>query len=483
MLALNACLLAFLATAAEEPARSTSTGPVGELAGRVTRRWLIEAPRRQPAMLAMLRDRDRTPHRDLLLVGRIRRQVPHGGDAGPASPRGSALRDRLRRFVAELVRLQDADGYLGPFPKDHRLTGNAPNVGPKGGPTWDAWGHYHMMLGLLAWHRETGDRAALSAASKIGDMLCDRFLGDRKPRLVDTGSTEMNLAPAHGLLLLYGRTKEPNNRALAEQIVQEFAAEDPPGNPLAGDYLRRGHTNEPFFKTPSRVGKASIRSRPSLNWQKSTRPLPTSKPSRNLWWSIAGSTATTTADFRRASRRGNPITPGAIETCCTIAWLAMSVDLLELTRNPVVADELELSTLNSGLGMFSPTGRWSTYNADGRRPSCELPRDQLPVPAGLARAELLQRERRERPGPDRRMGRPPRRRRPVPQLLRARLDLREPQGRRLRHFPPGDRVSPQWVDPDRRRARETRDLRGPIENPVLVPEYHRPAQRRADRGH
>ena len=40
----------------------------------------------------------------------------------------------------------------------------------------------------------------------------------------------------------------------------------------------------------------------------------------------------------------------------------MSVDMLRMTGNSVVADELELSTLNSGLGMMSPSGRWVTYN-------------------------------------------------------------------------------------------------------------------------
>jgi len=33
-----------------------------------------------------------------------------------------------------------------------------------------------------------------------------------------------------------------------------------------------------------------------------------------------------------------------------------------MTMNPIVADELELSTLNSVLGMHSSTGRWATYN-------------------------------------------------------------------------------------------------------------------------
>src|SRR5262249_9748757 len=60
--------------------------------------------------------------------------------------------------------------------------------------------------------------------------------------------------------------------------------------------------------------------------------------------------------------QGNPYHPGAIETCCTIAWLAMGVEMLRLTENSVVADELELTTLNSVFGMHSPTGRWATYN-------------------------------------------------------------------------------------------------------------------------
>ena len=47
----------------------------------------------------------------------------------------------------------------------------------------------------------------------------------------------------------------------------------------------------------------------------------------------------------------------------------MTTEMLKLTGNSVVADELELSTLNSALGMHSPTGRWATYNTpmDGVR--------------------------------------------------------------------------------------------------------------------
>lgn len=47
----------------------------------------------------------------------------------------------------------------------------------------------------------------------------------------------------------------------------------------------------------------------------------------------------------------------------------MSVEMLKLTGNSVIADELELSTWNSVIGMHSPSGRWCTYNTpmDGVR--------------------------------------------------------------------------------------------------------------------
>jgi DUF1680 family protein len=66
---------------------------------------------------------------------------------------------------------------------------------------------------------------------------------------------------------------------------------------------------------------------------------------------------------------GNPYAPGAIETCCTIAWMALSVDMLRLTGDPHVADELERSTYNGALGAQHPSGRWWTYNTpmDGAR--------------------------------------------------------------------------------------------------------------------
>jgi len=69
--------------------------------------------------------------------------------------------------------------------------------------------------------------------------------------------------------------------------------------------------------------------------------------------------------------QNNPYHQGAIETCCTVAWTAISIDMLRLTGNSHVADELELSTWNGILGGMHPSGRWWTYNTpmDGSKRS------------------------------------------------------------------------------------------------------------------
>jgi len=346
-------------------------GPVGDYLRNITKQWLLVAPAANPAMLAMFRDRDRLPYRNLLpWSGEFAGKYLMGATQVLHVTGDPELRRVLEGFVVELIAVQDTDGYLGPFPQRHRLSGQAPNAGEHGGATWDAWGHYHVMLGLIVWSDETGSQQALSAASRIGNLLCDRFLGRKRPRLVDTGSTEMNLAPAHALCLLHDRTGIARYLDLARQIVGEFAATDAQKRPLAGDYLRRGLAAAPFYTTPKPRWESLHPILALASLYRITGEAQFRSAFENLWWSIAELDRHNNGGFSSGEQaQGNPYHKGAIETCCTIAWMAMSVEMLRMSADPIVADELELSTFNSALGMFSPTGRWSTYNTpmDGVR--------------------------------------------------------------------------------------------------------------------
>ena len=338
-------------------------GAVGERLENVTRQWLLPAPEANPAILEMFRDRDRPPLRNL---------VPWAGEfAGKYLTSAvqilrltgdEALREGIRRFVRELAGLQDKEGYLGPWAQGHHLTGTAPSQQCSG--TWDAWGHYHIMLGLILWHQTSRDRTALACASRIGDLMCRQFLGKPKQRLVDTGSTEMNLAPAHSLCLLYRATGKGKYLQLAGQIVdEEFAAADVHGRPLAGDYLRTGLAGREFFDIPKPRWESLHPMMAMAELHSLTGDARYRQAFEHHWSSMVSLDRHNNGGFTSGEQaQGNPFHQAAIETCCTIAFLAYGVEMLRLTGDPLVADELELATLNSIMGAISPSGRWATYN-------------------------------------------------------------------------------------------------------------------------
>jgi DUF1680 family protein len=329
-------------------------GELGRRLEAVTRQWVLPAPHANPGMLEMFRLRDREPSHDM---------VPWAGEfAGKylthavqiwRLTRDAELGKHIRWFVGELVDLQSDDGYLGPWPKAWRLR----KGGPMCGEPWDAWGHYHAMVGLLLWHKDTDDKRALTCARRIADLLCRRFLDNPRERLHDTGAHEMNQAPVHALAWLYRITGERRYLRMAEQIVAEFAV------PPAGDYLNAALAGKEFWET-SKPRWESLHPIMGLSeLYHATGNEDYRRAFEHLWWSMLKGDRHNNGGFSSGEKAtGNPYDEGAIETCCTVAWMAMSVEMLRITGLSVVADEIELSMLNSGFGMMSPSGRWVTYN-------------------------------------------------------------------------------------------------------------------------
>lgn len=335
-------------------ARFSLGGELARRLGAVTQQWILPAPYANPGMLEMFRLRDRKPSHDL---------VPWAGEfAGKylthavqvwRLTRDDGLGACIRWFVGELVALQAEDGYLGPWPEAWRLR----KGGPLCGEPWDAWGHYHAMIGLLSWYDDTGDRRALTCTRRIADLFCRRFLDNPNERLHDTGAHEMNQAPAHALAWLHRLTGERRYLRMAEQIVGELAI------PPAGDYLNAALAGKEFWETPKPRWESLHPIMGLGELYRTTGKDEYRKAFEHLWWSMLRGDRHNTGGFSSGEKAtGNPYDEGAIETCCTVAWMAMSVEMLRLSGLSVVADELELSMLNSGFGMMSPSGRWVTYN-------------------------------------------------------------------------------------------------------------------------
>lgn len=340
--------------------RVALSGEIQRRMERVIEQWILPAPDANPVILEMFRDRNRTPGRRLVpWAGEFAgKYLTHGVEVLRLA-RSEKLKAHLERFVQELIGLQSPDGYLGPWPTNSELTGKD----SEGGDVWDAWGHYHIMLGLLFWHGETDDEGALRCARNIGDLLCDRFLNTGQ-RLVDTGSSEMNLAPIHSLCLLYKLTREERYLALAREIERDFES------PAAGDYLRQALAGKEFFQFPKPRWEGLHPIMGLAELYHITGETHYRQAVEAIWWSIVKTDRHNTGGFSSGEQAtGDPYHRGPIETCCTIAWMALSVEMLRLTGNSIVADELELSFLNAGLGSIHPSGRWVTYDTpmDGRR--------------------------------------------------------------------------------------------------------------------
>lgn len=339
-------------------------GVIGDYLQNVTAQWLAVAPHANPGMLEMFRDRDRLPYRDM---------VPWAGEFAGKYLTGAVqvlrltgdpmLKAYLENFVAELLPLQAEDGYFGPWPKFARATNRVDYSPIRTLWTWDTWGHYHLMLGLMLWHEETGDKKAFTAVRRIADMLCEKYLGAKSPRLCETGSTEMNVAPIHTLGILHAKTGEAKYLQLARQICDEFSAKGSDGKYLTGDYLEGPLAGQEFFELP-RPRWESLH--PIMGLAELYYALGEGRyrvAFERIWRSIARGDRHNNGGFSSGEQAtGNPFDPAPIETCCTIAWMALSVEMLRLTGEPGVADELELSLLNSITGMHSPSGRWATYN-------------------------------------------------------------------------------------------------------------------------
>ncbi len=357
---LGIILLAPVAGAAQSPAlvfdadpqfRFRFGGVVGQRVAANTSDWLIRMPAADPGLLAMFELRDRQPTPNLVpWAGEFVGKYLISAIQATRLDNDPKLLTTVSTVIRELLRRQAEDGYLGPFPQADRLLKN-----------WDLWGHYHVMLALLMWHEQTGDAASLQACRKAADLVCATYLDTgRRPR--EAGSSEMNLAIIHALGRLYRTTREERYLRMMRVIEEDWE--------LEGDYLRTALAGLEFYQTP----KPRWESLPDLQGLLELYLITGDDRYRTAllhhWDSIRRLDRRNTGGFSSGEQAtGTPYEPTAIETCCTIAWMALTVDVLRLTGNPAAADELELSTFNGMLGAQHPSGSWWTYSTpmDGVR--------------------------------------------------------------------------------------------------------------------
>lgn len=334
------------------------TGFVGSRLAANLEGWELRTPGANPALIEMFYDRDRKPSRDLLpwhgeFVGKYLCSAILSHRILRDPRQKELIQSVARRFIAS----QGEDGYLGPFPEGSRLTGLRKGEGFLQTQLWDVWGHYWAIQALILYYEDFGEEAALTAATKAADLIVQTYL-DKPLDMTNDGSVgQMNYAVIHAFALLYRITGKSEYLEMARWIIDKW---DEPAGP---QYMKLALDGKEMHEFPGNRWE-SLHDFLGL----SEMYLLTGEPTYrevfvHVWNSILKGDRHNTGGFSSGEKTtGNPYDPSAIETCCTVAWIDMSIAMLKLTGNSLVADEIELSTFNGSLGGQSPSGRWWTYN-------------------------------------------------------------------------------------------------------------------------
>lgn len=338
--------------------QSRHDGYVGERIDGVVKNWETRALKANPAALSVFQLRERSPKSSEYYVpwvgefvgkyleNAIMLQREHGDPE---------LQATVDAAIGALMASQDRDGYLGPYSHDERLVVN-----------WDLWGHYHAMTALLQYYEYTGSSDALEHARRAGLFFEKAFYREREDGTTlgvkDVGSDEVNFAMMTSLCQLYRATGEANFLADAHKILTDLEER--------GDFYREGLAGTEFYRTPQPRWESLHTILGLAELYRAEGDESYRRAFLNLWESVLKRDVHNNGSFSCGEQAtGNPFRNGAIETCCTVAWIASTVEALRLTGDPRCADALENSFYNAVCAYTHPSGSWCAYNTpmDGRR--------------------------------------------------------------------------------------------------------------------
>jgi hypothetical protein len=277
----------------------------------------------------------------------------------------AALRQKLDGVVAELIAAQESDGYLGTYLPEHRFNRPAEQKWFEENGDWDVWSHKYDLIGLLTYYRYTGSAPALQAARRIGDLLISSFPARRS---INAAGTHMGMAATSVLepvILLYRVTGDERYLAFARYIVSAY--DEAGGAAIVHSLLTLkdvSHTaNAKAYEMLSNLVGLCEYARATGDRQVLTAVT-------NGWADIVANrlylTGTTSGYEHFAADHelpnGNEAHVG--ETCVTVTWIQLNLQLLRLTGEPAYADQMERSLYNHLTAAQQPDGAdWCYFTA------------------------------------------------------------------------------------------------------------------------
>lgn len=284
-----------------------------------------------------------------------------------AYTKSEALRTKLDRVASALISAQQQDGYLGTYP-------DGAHWGMEKDQKWDVWVHKYDLIGLITYHTYTGDKAALEASKKIGDLLVRTFGGSENKLDLNERSTHLGMASSSVLepmILLYRTTGDEKYLEFARYIAAHW--EDEKGPKIISSLTEKKAVNltangKAYEMLSCLVGLCEL--------YRTTGESRYVAPAINAWNDIVANQLLITGSgssrehWTEPRRFYSDAKYNIAETCVTVTWIQLNQQLLRLTGEARYADELEKSFYNHLAAAQRPDGAaWAYFTAlDGKKP-------------------------------------------------------------------------------------------------------------------
>jgi DUF1680 family protein len=287
---------------------------------------------------------------------------------------------RMRASVDDLLATQDADGCISTRTRDQQPLSS------------DLWERKYVLLGLLAWHEASGEQRAIDAMVRLADHVMSQVGPPPKRRISDTGWAFAGIESSsilEPILRLHRLTGHRRLLDFARYIVEEegacgrgsiFAAA------LAGVSPKDIGSNGDPAQSIAKAYESLSCFEGLLEYHRVTGERRWLDAATRYWRAvrdreiaIIGSGGGEGAHNRGpgtgeqwndlAIDQADPAPRLMMETCVTVTWMKFSLNLLRLTGDPVIADEIERSLHNALLGALRPSGdNWDYFQPlAGRR--------------------------------------------------------------------------------------------------------------------
>lgn len=270
----------------------------------------------------------------------------------------AAYRDILDHSVSDMLKAQDADGRLSSYSRGNDFG------------YWDIWGRKYALLGLIAHYDQTGDKESLKAACRATDALID-IAGPGKKKLTETGlqiiGSLSSCSVLEPVVLVYERSGDKKYLDFAKYLVQLWSEPNdysPKGLCLIEDALSgvdpiriaspKGYEMMSCYEGLCELFRVTGEKR-LLN---AVVRFAKSVLKKEIMIVGSGSSGELWCD---GVNRQTEILEQPMETCVTVTWMKLCYQLLQLTGDPVWADNLEVSLYNALFGAMIDEGKWWAY--------------------------------------------------------------------------------------------------------------------------